>query len=110
MRKEDAWERFCWEAGLSGRCGEGLAGGERGSLVLPSLETAGIVVIVRLCAGDSLLFTRTDAVRSGYIVVRQKHHPLPAGWCQVIVVHPLPLWFSGKHPAALQSGSQSLFV
>lgn len=42
----------------------------------------------------------TDAVRSGYIVVRQKHHPLPAGWCQVIVVHPLPLWLSGKHPAA----------
>ena len=96
--------------GGAGKDWLGCCRGERGSLVLPSLETGGIVVIVRLCAGDSLLFTRTDAVRSGYIVVRQKHHPLPAGWCQVIVVHPLPLWFSGKHPAALQSGSQSLFV
>ena len=118
MRKEDAWERFC--CGRQGCLGEvrgedwlGCFRGERGALVLLSLETAIIVVIVALCAGDSLLFTSDRrCARSGYIVVRQKHHPLPAGGCQVMWS---TLCFCGSQeapccPARAAACSQSLLV
>ena len=92
MRKEDAWEGFC--CGRQGCLGEvrgedwlGCFRGERGALVLLSLETA-------------------------IIVVRQKHHPLPAGGCQVMWS---TLCFCGSQeapccPARAAACSQSLLV
>lgn len=101
MRKEDAWEGFC--CGRQGCLGEvrgedwlGCFRGERGALVLLSLETAIIVVIVALCAGDSLLFTsdRRCALR---VHCCQAETPPTTSWrVPGDVVHPLLLWLSGS--------------
>ena len=106
LRKEDAWERFhhrrwegrdIWCTGRGG--GLGLLRRREELRFCSPWRRPSLLSLFSCVQGILCHSPGTDVVRSVYIVVGQKHHPVQACLCWVSVVHRVPLRLSWKRRA-----------